>query len=246
MITDIFARRYAKIQLRSQYFKEDQVLCNQLWKMMSCGLLWNGWKTAEITDVAEAAFRTIHDNLALELGVEYLSPLWVGGGPNSRPFKNSYATVCKNFLINCPDDFSRGDVWMKERLSLAELAFALRGRQIAEANANLQADIERAQDLYNSPLFKGLGLPGDSGHSVLAINKRNNESFEELIEDLNQRLKLASYSLTYHNGLLQLLDDQTTGSQIEEPFWPLVGKAPWLNVDRQMDTSKNLPIFRVS
>ncbi|MVA19509.1 hypothetical protein GOZ94_11170 [Agrobacterium vitis] len=84
------------------------------------------------------------------------------------------------------------------------------------------------------PLARGIRLPGNAADSVRAINKVMNGAFNELTDDLNQRLRLAGYDLAYHNGLIQQVNDQTIGHQIEKPFWALVGKSPWGNVDHQM------------
>lgn len=240
MITDIFARRYAKVELRTQYFKEDHVLCNQAWHMLSSGLMWDSCVTDEVSDRAEEAFKTVHNVLALELGMEYLSDRWwfrnyeFNGNKTTQSYKNSYSTICKNFLTKIPTDPAQGDAWMKDRLSLIELAFAMRGRQVAEANQALPNAIAKAEYEQKNMPVRGIRLPGSRADAVRAINARLNESYNGLVNDLNERLRLALYRLNYHNGLIQLADDALVGAQIEQPFWALVGTAPWDNVDRQM------------
>lgn len=240
MITEIFARRYAKVELRTQYFKDDQVFCNQAWHMLSSGLLWDSHATEKISDKAEAAFKATHNILALELGVEYLSDRWwfrnleFNGRKNTQTYTNSYSTICKNFLMKIPSDVAKGDGWMKDRLSLVELAFAMRGRQVAEANSELNNAIAKAEYDEKNMSVRGLRVPGSRADGMRAVNARLNETYNSLINDLNERLRLGLYRLTYHNGLIQVADDALVGAQIEQPFWALVGNPPWENVDRQM------------
>jgi hypothetical protein len=239
MITDIFARRYANVELKPQYYREDNMLCNQAWKMISSGLLWDSYVTEKVSDKAEADFKTVHDILSLELGIEYLSDRWwfntykLNGHEHRNANAYTYAMMCKNFFMKIPDDV-KGDAWMKQRLSLIELAFAMRGRQVAAANAELPNAIAKAEFEQNKPAGRGLRLPGSRADGVRAMNARLNESFNGLIADLNERLRLAFYRLTYHNGLIQLSDDALVGAQIAQPFWALVAGQPWANVDRQM------------
>lgn len=240
MITDIFARRYASIEIRSQYFKEDQILCNQAWKIMSSGILWDSYITENISDRAEANFKEIHDILSLELGVEFLSDRYrlhtyeINGSKNVHTYTNKYAVICKNFLTKIPDDINKGDSWMKERFSLIELAFAQRARQIAEINLALPRNIAKAQIEQKMVRTRNVRRSGDYVDDVRVSNLKLNESFTNIISDLNERFRLAQYRLRYHNGLLQMSDDALIGVQIEKPFWALVGNPPWENIDRQM------------
>lgn len=240
MITDIFARRYAQVKLRKQYFKEDKMLCAQIWRMLSSGNLWDSYLNDKISSRAESSFKDIHDILALELGVEYLSDRWwnhhfeYNGEKKTQIYTNSYATICKNFLMKLPDDLVNGDTWMKERLSLAELAFAVRGKQINEANLQLPAAIMKAELEEKNASLRDPRMPGSRVNAIKEMNARLNESFDELVRDLNERLRLALYPLSYHNGLIQISNDALVSVQIEQPFWSLVGSPPWANVDRQM------------
>ena len=114
MITDIFARRYADVPLRSQYFEEDRRFMNQA-AVMLMDPLWTGHKTDKVSDIAEAGLKSSHDILALELGREYLSDRYwfqkytFNGNTNTQAHTYSYANICKNFLIKMPDDVAKGD-----------------------------------------------------------------------------------------------------------------------------------------
>tara|TARA_R110000751_G_scaffold71441_9_gene144876 strand:- start:1994 stop:3055 length:1062 start_codon:yes stop_codon:yes gene_type:complete len=240
MITEIFARRYASVELRTQYFQEDRMHCSQLWTMLSSGLLWDAYLNETISNKAEAAFKAVHDVLALELGVEYLSDRWWfrtiehNGNKNTQAHTNSYSIICKNFLTKQPTGVAEGDSWMKERLSLIELAFAMREQQVAVANSELPDAIAKAEIEQKTKPARGFRLPGTRADSLRAINMRLNDSFNGLVGDLNERFRLAHYRLTYHNRLIQLSDDAFVSTHIEQPFWTLVGAPPWENIDRQM------------
>jgi hypothetical protein len=240
VITDIFARRYANVPLRSQYFDEDRRFMNQA-AVMLMDPLWTGYKTDKITDAAEAGLKSSHDLLAMELGREYLGDRYwfqtytFNGNTNTQAHTYTYANICKNFLIKMPDDVAKGDAWVKDRLSLVEIAFRMRGHQVAFANAELPKAIAKA-DLEDGrrPPAGSIRLPGRRADGVRAVNAQINAAFDELVRDLNERLRLAQYKLTYHNGFIQLFEDETVNATVAAPFWQLVGTAPWDNVDLQM------------
>lgn len=233
MITDVFFRRYQNVKIREQYFAEDRILCNQLWAMMSSGYFWDSRED-------EMNFKSIHNVLALELGVEYLSDRYffstyeLNGSKNTHTFENSYAKICKNFLTKHPDDVTTGDKWMKERLSLAELAFARREQQIMAYNQSLLTSITNAEINDKRLLARKTGATVSQVEITRKHNCHINELFKNLVNEFNERLRLAHYRLNYHNGLIQLADDAFIHGKIANPFWTLVGKPPWENVDLQM------------
>lgn len=240
MITDIFARRYANVQLREQYYEEDRRLMNQVASIIM-NPLWDGQQGDQVSENSEANLKAIHDVLALELGREYLSDRWwfrtykFNGNENTQSYAYPYSAICKNFLTKIPDDLSKGDGWIKDRLSLVELAFTRRAQQIAAANRDLPATIAKAQLAEKVvPQRITMRVPGSRVDGLRAINARINEAFDELVRDLNGRLRLALYKLTYHNGLIQLYEDETVNAEVAKPFWALVSSAPWQNVDLQM------------
>ncbi|SBV32226.1 conserved protein of unknown function [uncultured Sphingopyxis sp.] len=241
MITDVFPRRYSKTKIRDQYYEEDRRFLNQASTIMLSGRLWDGGITEKVTDHAENSFKQAHDTLALELGVEFLSDRWIfrtteyNGNKTTQSYKNSYATICKNFLIKAPSDLSLGDAWVKDRIGLIEIAFSLREKQLALADIELPQkirDAERAATMMPSP--RVIRVPGNRVEAIKTMHQRRREVFSELVIELNERMKLALYKLTYNNGLIQISDDELTSSEIEEPFWPLISQSPWENVDIQM------------
>lgn len=229
MITDIFARRYSEVVIRGQYFEEDRRFMMQA-AVMIMDPLWLGQPTSEQpSNTTEESLKRVHDSLALELGQDYLSDSYLYGR------KVTYATICKNFLIKIPADLAKGDVWIKERLSLVELAFGLRLSQIQDANRDLPQQIAKAQ--LQDAMRGGsqvLRVPGNRADGIRALNARINTTFDELVKELNERMRLASYGLNFHNGVIQVVNDQTINEQVAKPFWALVADPTWTNVDEQM------------
>ncbi|KPH81696.1 AbiJ-NTD4 domain-containing protein [Bosea vaviloviae] len=243
MITDIFARRYSNVQIRNQYFEEDRRFMNQAAVMMM-DPLWLGQSSDTASERSEEYLKIVHDKMALEVGRDYLSDrFWWqktkwNGNENTIAHTFNYSNICKNYLIKMPPDLSQGDAWVKERLSLVEIGFQLRWQQIKSANADLPAAIAKAKsnDEFHR-LARSLKIPGLQVDGIIAHNARINAAFQELVKDLNERLRLARYKLNFHNGLLQLSDDELIGTFVEKPFWELVNDPRWKNVDIQIKES---------
>ena len=80
-------------------------------------------------------------------------------------------------------------------------------------------------------------VPGSPAGSVRAINDGTNATFAANVHELNERLKQAGMPLHYHNGYLQITQDERLQEQVEEPFWLLVKDAQWKNVSIDMALS---------
>jgi len=115
--------------------------------------------------------------------------------------------------------------------SLVELAFQRRLTQLQQADAAL---VRLARLEADPRRLGGALIPGALVDGTKAANAKANAAFDELVSDLNERLRLASYDLTFHNGLFQFTNDQTVSAQVAKPFWVLVGDSEWANVDAQM------------
>lgn len=238
MITDIFARRYEEVELRTQYFQEDSRFLNQAVSMVG-NSLWSGFEADKITDATEAGLKSVHDALALELGRQTLSDQWWwrthtwNGNTTRTPHKNSYAVMVKNFLIRVPEDVTQGDIWVKERLSLIELAFRYRAALVQLENDALPKKLVEAEARDRRP-GSGLRVPGRAVDGVRAMNERMNAAFDSAVSELNERMRLAKYKLHYHNGFIQLSDDELIDAEIGKPFWTAVNDAQFQNVDLQI------------
>ena len=240
MITDIFARRYAGVRIRERYYEEDRRFMNQA-AVMIMDPLWIGSRSDKPSDTTERCLKAVHDTLALELGFDALSDRhWfhrytVQGNAMSTAHAYSHADMCKNFLIKLPDDMARGDAWVKDRLSLVELAFRSRAVQVATANKDFPGALAKAElEDKKVPAYGGMRIPGLRANGVRALNNRINAAFSESVADLNGRLRQANYGLVYHNGMIQLADDRAIDDQVAKPFWALVAGPAWKNVDEQI------------
>ncbi|WP_334262045.1 hypothetical protein [Bradyrhizobium sp. 6(2017)] len=58
--------------------------------------------------------------------------------------------------------------------------------------------------------------------------------------ELNSRLRQAECKLHYHNGFIQISQDDTVAQEIENPFWRLVADPKWHNVDHDMKEAIDL------
>ncbi|MFN7178412.1 AbiJ-NTD4 domain-containing protein [Hyphomonas sp.] len=232
MITDIFARRYEHVPVRTGYGQDDARLMLQASEMIH-DRLWLGYKPEKTSEVAERCIKEVHDALALELGRQYLSDrFWVqttvrNGDTYRRAHTNTYAKICKKFLELVPPDTKNADQHIKERVSFVELAFRQRMVQIETENLHLREIEQRDAQVV-------LAAANYRIDSLRTQNLRMNENFKLICDELNERMRMAGYPLTYHNGMIQFATDTRITAQIEQPFWTLVSAPLWKNVDEQM------------
>ena len=125
------------------------------------------------------------------------------------------------------------DMFVKRRLSFVELAFRMREEQVTQANAEFPQRLAEAEKQDRMPR-RSMTVPGSRAGSVRAINDGTNATFAANVHELNERLKQAGMPLHYHNGYLQITQDERLQEQVEEPFWLLVKDAQWKNVSIDM------------
>jgi AbiJ N-terminal domain 4 len=176
----------------------------------------------------------------MELGLKSLSDLayayqsTLNGKPHTVTGLWTMNTVCENWMLKSFNGQQTADEFVKERLSLVELAFRLKGERVAEANAKLPAAIRDA-DLRSMRGRPGhLVVPGNISDSVRAANANLNQQFQSAVQELNTRFVQAGAPLNYHNGFIQISRDRLVTNQIETPFWSLVSDSKWKNVDTDM------------
>lgn len=239
MITDIFARRYEAVPLRPQYFEEDRRFLNQSVTLIG-NSLWAGHTADKVADATEAGLKIVHDAIALELGRDVLSDQWWwqkttwNGNTSTVSHKNTYATMVKAFLVALPPDVTNADRWIKERLSLVELAYRYRAAYVASANNSFPAELTKAELQDKVRPAGRMVVPGTRANGMRAVNRFMNERFAASVSELNERMRLAGYRLHYHNGFIQLADDDLLGEEVAKPFWDLVTDSRFANVDLQI------------
>ena len=140
MLTDIFARRYEDVHIWAQFTTNESRLINQGFRLVLEQLFpyyINGKESA----AGKEDWTSLHDRLSMELGVNQLSDVaysyqttW-NGDPHTISGIWTMNTVCENWMLRQYSGQTPADQFVKERLSLVEIAFRLKGEHVAEANA---------------------------------------------------------------------------------------------------------------
>jgi hypothetical protein len=239
MLTDIFARRYADVRLWAQFTTNESRLINQGFRIV-LEQLFPYYIDGKESAAGKANWTTLHDRLSMELGVKHLSNIaysyqsqW-NGQPHTVSGLWTMNTVCENWMLQQFSDQASPDEFVKERLSLVEIAFRLKGERVAEANANLPKAIGDADLRFGRRSGPGIVLPGKPSGSLKAMNAKINREFQAAINELNARFVQARAPLNYHNGFIQISKDSLSTRTVETPFWNLVADPKWKNVDTDM------------
>jgi hypothetical protein len=239
MLTDIFAYRYLNRPIWSQHTELERRLLNQAFGIVKDAIPYYNFEGKEIK-ANKAKWKTLHDRLARELGVDELSQRYYSytqksGLGQEWPVSGwfSWDYVCGQFVNAKFTGQVDPDRFIKERISFVELAMRLRGDEIAEANAQLRQSLAEAAMRDVTPK-REVRVPGSAVDGVRAWNAKLNETFESQVAELNERFRRAKAPLTYHNGFIQIALDGTIEQYIAKPFWDLVADPLWRNVDIDM------------
>jgi hypothetical protein len=237
MLTDVFFRRYANRPMfqnvgqkeRAFFVQSFRIINEQIWRY--CG------SDRKVDESVKAIWTDIHDRVSMEIGIKSLSPRFFPnqtlymGNPVTNRTAFQMNTVVENWLTANFTDELDADMFVKHRVSFVELAFRKRAEQVAQSEADLPKRLLQAKkfDVKDSRLFEMF-----SPEAVLADQEGMHRVFRENVHELNERLKQAGMPLHYHNGYLQIVQDEQIQSQIEQPFWNLVKEARWKNVSTGM------------
>lgn len=241
MLTDIFAARYAAIPIWRQFGEPERRLLVQAFQIVKDQLFPFWTNDGKERNGAKEAWTSIHDRLKVELGLRELSALGYFDkvllyGTERAVWKPlAIPHVCETFVCAQPSPQVSPDVFIKERLSFIEIAFRDKEIEIAKLNAALPSQIARAEAEAKRPHPGGhFVFPGNPADGLRALNRQHNDAFDRATHELNERLRQADTHLNYHNGFIQISDDQQILTQIETPFWNLVKDQKWMNVDADM------------
>ena len=175
----------------------------------------------------------------MEIGVKELSPKYYSyktewmGKPHTNSGWNDMNVVVEQWLsVKCTDELDP-DVFVKRRLSFFELAFRTREEQVAQANAAFPQQLVEAEMQDRTPR-RPMTVLGKRSDGIRAINEGMNQVFTGNVHELNERLRQAGMPLHYHNGYIQITQDEQLEKQVEQPFWVLVKDAQWKNVSTDM------------
>lgn len=236
MLTDIFAFRYVDHKIWNSFsFKEKRLLV-QTFSIVRDQLAPFYDSDGNESPTGKTFWKDIHHRLSVELGQKSLSE-------TGYSYQTVYAgkqhtvtgiwpivTVCENWAYAEPVDGQDVDEFIKQRLSLVEIAFRKKEEALVKANAELPKKIVEAR---NRPVT-GIRIPGDPGAGLTAWNKGLNDSFNGNVDELNTRFRQAGCKLHYHNGYIQISEDALFLKEAEQPFWELVSAPLWKNVDIDM------------
>lgn len=236
MLTDIFAFRYAQTPIWHEFSKAEKRLIVQSFAIIGETIAPYYDDDGKELATGKEFWKDIHDRLSVELGQRQLSPHAYSyqtvfqGQQTTVTGSWSIYKVCENWIHADPTAAGEIDEFIKERLSFVEIAFRKREDFIAAINADLPKRILQAKLVPRT----GIQLPGNVEDGIRARNRRLNQEFQNAVDELNVRFKQAGCRLHYHNGFIQISDDELFLKEAEQPFWNLVAAPLWGNVDIDM------------
>lgn len=240
LLTDIFAFRYADRPIWKIFTQKEKRLLVQTFSIIGEQLA-PYYSNGNENPTGKAFWKDIHDRLSVELGLKSLSqmsysyPTVYAGKQTTVSGVWPIVTVCENWMYADPVGVQDVDAFIKERLSLVEIAFRKKEEVIAKSNAELpQKILEAKRREEKRRPAGGLRLPGDPVAGLQAWNQKSNENFQASVDELNTRFRQAGCKLHYHNGFIQISEDALFLSRAEQPFWVLVSDPLWKNVDYDM------------
>ena len=210
MLTDIFADRYLKRPIWEQYTEVEGKLLTQCFKIVA-EQIFPYWINGKESATAKEKWTSLHNRLSMELGIDELGPQCYSykatlmGNQHTQVRFWTMDQVCKDFVCAPYNGNVSPDRFIKERLSLVELAFRLREEELQKLTDELPAKLARARvlDKQLKQLKQGLRLPGNQADGLKAFNESLNASFRSSVVELNERFRRAGVSLNYHNGFIR-------------------------------------------
>jgi hypothetical protein len=234
MLTDIFAERYSGTVVRSVYSEVDRRLFVQCFCILNeqvCPYYVNG----KISERGKKFWSDINSLLSMELGLQSLSSsyysfqiMW-NGKPTTQSGIWDAVKVCENWMLKEYDSSVPPDRFIKERVSLVEVALRRR-----ESELYSKKDEREKDSNFVGVLARLTAEPMENSVSSLdrsKILRDTRERFQAAVDEINIRFRQAQYNLNYHNGFIQISADLLANLQIEKPFWSTVSDPKWKNVD---------------
>lgn len=208
MLTDAFHKRYPRrFFFGDDFSSEIRRLLNQAGQIISQDLFSS-------IPIKDNLYKEAHDKLSREYGVGTL-----GEGKTCEE-------VCLKLIFESyhlwNDRHGDQDDFFKMRVGLIELLF--RGAEEYLRKEHKSDDLGMLASI----------LTKRTTPKKKSSNERALERYIESVKELNLRFCEAKLPFTYHNGYIQLVEDELTGKEIEEPFWKVVTDNKWENVDYEM------------
>ncbi len=232
-ITDVFFRRYTGLKLihhvdertRTFLFQAVKLVTRDLWIDSAAGIRFE-----ERTRALEQAYTA----LATEIGKDELVPHYetVRGVPGKSVHHRGWLTIVTAWMDQQPATHQDANLWLLRRISLIELILKEFERQKAQYDADYPgklslAELEDQVAQQNRVLFLH-----DQKAPALRVDKIWLDGrLHHVSEELDSRFAIAGFKLSFHNGLIQEVDDALVAKVVAKPFWNLVADQKWINVD---------------
>ncbi|MCA2372483.1 hypothetical protein ATU3B_12700 [Agrobacterium genomosp. 3 str. CIP 111-78] len=213
MLTDIFAERYYDTPLSKSYDERKRRFMVQSRRIIT-EQLFPYYVDGKENSEAKSSLEAISSKLSMEFGTDHLSPLYSG------TYRNTPLQVITTFMQFAPTEFSDADYFIKQRISFVELAFREFEKEVKTANASLPEELKGVNQSYHD--------------YFIWINDQLNEKLRENVYEINERLRQATFPLTYHNGFIQFSDDPFVNEHVKQPFWQAIAHSKWENVEMDM------------
>ena len=243
MLTDIFLNRYADVPLWNRFLDQDRRFLVQAFRIIG-EQVYPYYRDGQICEMAKKKWETIHARLSTELGLKELSRSYysVESIYNGKPYTNQgffeWNIVCEHFVCTTGDSSIPPDQFMKERISFFEIAFRELYTDVQQSNEKLPGEVlefERRSAAHSGRRIRVPNTRDDPNPTWLeAQNRGLNERYDSAVEEFNTRARQAHYPLHFHNGFIQITNDELINSEIEQPFWGVVSDPIWKNVDTDM------------
>ena len=240
MLTDIFLNRYSNVPLWTTFEESDRRFLVQAFRIIE-EQVYPYFTETQLSEPSKNKWQTIHARLSTELGLKELSQRYYSYQTTwmEKPITQSgffeWNTVCERFVCTPYDGSIPVDLFMKERISFFEIALREKYQDVEESNAQLPQRaldwiIRRARARREVINVENV-LDDPSTNWLKEQNQRLNETYRSAVEEFNTRIRQARYPLHYHNGFIQISDDELTTSEIAQPFWNIVSDPVWKNID---------------
>jgi len=237
MLTDIFANRYADVVLWEEFGQKETRFLVQAFRILNEQLIRYYSQEGKIIEKNKRTWQIVHDKVSTELGFTELSPHWyqtqIFFQGQARPSANKFeiGKVCENFLLQQPHQGNTPDQHMKNRISFIELAYRTASEEIDREN-----DQDRRIFASNIPQNSLLRMraTGDPKEAMELVFEKRKNLFLNCVSELNTRFQQAGIKLSYHNGFVQISDDQFVEKNVKTPFWQIAGVPGFENIDTDM------------
>ena len=243
MLTDIFLNRYVDVPLWTTFEEHDRRFLVQVFRIVE-EQVYSYFFDKQIFEPAKLKWKTIHARLSTELGLKELSKRYYSyqstwmGKPTTQSGFFEWNTVCERFVCSTYDGSIPVDQFMKERISFFEIALRELYGDVQQSNEELPKRalewVRRCARKSGQAIDVENVLADPSTSWLTEENRKLNERYKLAAEEFNTRIRQARYPLNYHNGFVQIANDELVASELEKPFWVVVSDSTWKNVDIDM------------